>query len=1176
MDKRVCYKVLFAIILITLVSYNISAAKLYVAIGVDTEGSTAWDTDTKNQTFSLDDYKTDSGEISEVMNSSLRYSHNDSYGNPFKVTWFIENDHAYDEGINDSDPWVIFENMTTNFGDNISTYGDQLAWHMHVWDWTDPDEDSTYHWNQITQFTDIEQTWAEKALAQVLIERDFFPSTFRTGWVWMDNNLSSWLEKWIPFDYSNRFNGVATDTTEPIAGNYNWSKAQWQTMYYPNSSNYQYRGDMERIIMGNIDTIAAVVDRAKKRDTIYFYEAGHTLQDISGNIDSELTTLESEASAAGINYEYVTAEEAINRLTNINCTQPNLTIVDDGTTITITSDKNIFGSQPFAAIKHANGSYERVNLTATGTNNWTYDISSEPQGYTFKAAANANITIPVSTPSLIVDSGVNSTMVTSANKFKLVFDESRGGEIAYWYDLETEPLMSYSLHARSDYPTILNILFYHNASISGNLWSDVDANVTVIENTTTRVKIRSNARFGGLDSFPVVTDYTVYSDGKIYTTVNMTNNYGEDLADNFWRVIVSGAGTDFNSWSPRADNTNDANGASMTNSGANEGHWWGLANSEYGAAVIHEYDWGLQNQFGTNNNPANYMYAQIQSNTNDWNDSEEKVWHFMLQLKPYNLTDDVDIDSYNLDYRQPNVTATVNMVTGTINTSITGDGDTDGFNEVEGSYEFNAAGNLINLTMNGTDNPKHSPVFKIHNYTATTEPYLLYDGVAKNKNEDFLYSLEEDLGTDVLLVHWLSDVNPTHSFEIGEDTLSPEITLISPINNSGTSTTVTFTYNVTDYIGIDNCSLIINREINQTETSITKDSTITFTLSDTGYSQYNWSINCTDGVNNIGLSNLREFSVVSYDNFVGDTTNLTTIDISNISNLVLESPNYGKINFSETVDLSDGADLNTYVSILDNHIEINSTALPALNKPARLRLYNLTYLNPRVLKDGSVCSDCTEVSYSGGTFVFDVNSFSVYSAEETPTTQEGTTLQSGSGGSITYEPTQEQLEQGYEKTLRKNYKIKFDFNNQTHLIKMNKIIDNETIELVISSEPIIFNLSLGEIKKVNLDNDSYYDLKFYLEKLTAYSADVIIKLISEEIPEEASEEEKIVKGVPTKDGGKDIFLIIFYFLIGLTILGLIFVLYLIIKKKKLILRMPIIIKDIRERRRKKREEKRKR
>ncbi len=126
-----------------------------------------------------------------------------------------------------------------------------------------------------------------------------------------------------------------------------------------------------------------------------------------------------------------------------------------------------------------------------------------------------------------------------------------------------------------------------------------------------------------------------------------------------------------------------------------------------------------------------------------------------------------------------------------------------------------------------------------------------------------------------------------------------------------------------------------------------------------------------------------------------DFNSSTYEDIQDLSNIILENTDWGKIEFLENVNVTDDensgdneVDLDTNVNISENKIEINSTALPNFNKPATLYLYNLALINPRILRDGSVCppSICTIESYTGGalkTLKFNVTQFSVYRAEET-------------------------------------------------------------------------------------------------------------------------------------------------------------------------------------------------
>jgi len=143
--------------------------------------------------------------------------------------------------------------------------------------------------------------------------------------------------------------------------------------------------------------------------------------------------------------------------------------------------------------------------------------------------------------------------------------------------------------------------------------------------------------------------------------------------------------------------------------------------------------------------------------------------------------------------------------------------------------------------------------------------------------------------------------------------------------------------------------------------------------------------------NSSGFSVVESYTIQSYGIYMQGAGN----------GPVFENSGYGKISFQEPVNLSGGID-SSNINISFNRIEVNSTALPELNMPATLTLYDLTFSDPRILKDGSVCTDCNEVSYSGGDLVFNVTSFSVYSAEETPTGTPGTQTVIGGGGVSTY------------------------------------------------------------------------------------------------------------------------------------------------------------------------------
>jgi hypothetical protein len=227
------------------------------------------------------------------------------------------------------------------------------------------------------------------------------------------------------------------------------------------------------------------------------------------------------------------------------------------------------------------------------------------------------------------------------------------------------------------------------------------------------------------------------------------------------------------------------------------------------------------------------------------------------------------------------------------------------------------------------------------------------------------------------------NTNQTLQRAITIDATAPAISLILPSNNTGDNDgNVTFTYNVSDYSTV-NCSLIINNEINQTVLDVAKDTPNNFNLT-LSAGLYNWSINCTDTANNIGAGETRRLAIIKTTYFAGNTSNLTEIDITNISNFTIENADYGRISFLNALDLSSGADINTHVNISFNRIEINSTEVPSLNSSALLYLYNITFNHPMILRDNTACPPdiCAIINYSSGTLEFNVTGFSAYSAED--------------------------------------------------------------------------------------------------------------------------------------------------------------------------------------------------
>ena len=219
------------------------------------------------------------------------------------------------------------------------------------------------------------------------------------------------------------------------------------------------------------------------------------------------------------------------------------------------------------------------------------------------------------------------------------------------------------------------------------------------------------------------------------------------------------------------------------------------------------------------------------------------------------------------------------------------------------------------------------------------------------------------------------------------DTTNPKITLIRPMNNTGDNDgNVTIIFRVNDTSPIANCSLIINNKVNLTNLTIIREENITFEIFNFGPKSYNWTVNCSD--NSTGHHKASgpsyKFAVILTEGFSGRTTDFSLVNVSSIPNLIIESPDYGMINYTETIDLSNGTNIDRIVTISYNFVEVNSSANEQLNKSSVIVLYNLAFKEtPVILRNNQICpaNMCTFISYTTN-LSFNISHFTSFSSGE--------------------------------------------------------------------------------------------------------------------------------------------------------------------------------------------------
>jgi hypothetical protein len=222
------------------------------------------------------------------------------------------------------------------------------------------------------------------------------------------------------------------------------------------------------------------------------------------------------------------------------------------------------------------------------------------------------------------------------------------------------------------------------------------------------------------------------------------------------------------------------------------------------------------------------------------------------------------------------------------------------------------------------------------------------------------------------------------------DTTIPTISLTSPADDtSQTSSTASFTFNVSDANEISNCTLRFGSSSYLNQSYINRSTTNTISVSSISNGNYTWNVNCTDIANNKVSSSARDFTKTS------STSTSSSSTTSSGSSTASENPAY-----------------NSYAITYAEAIKGTSKEL--------------------VVNDRAYVS----LSYNG--------------------------------------------------------------RKETHLISPYKIGGNY-VNIVVRSNPIYVNLTVGESKKLSINSTSIYNLLLKLNSINNNKANITIQAINETI-----------------------------------------------------------------------------
>jgi uncharacterized repeat protein (TIGR01451 family) len=404
--------------------------------------------------------------ISRVMDWDFRTTHTDSYGNPFKMSWFMEMDNFFNQGqYEDGTPFdylTLYNLMMDNWGEEVEGWGDEIAYHHHFMHW---DGSS---WVKTTDLSGYD--WHNEALDYMVLDGGFFPTSFRSGWLWTSNAAQAWIERWMPIDYSNR----------PGFGSWGGAPTGWFP-YHPSTSDYQVQGDMDHWIArcddgSSQDMVNSAFAEAQSSGgpVIYCWYA-HKRDDMRGRIANAQGYLEAAEQAYGVPFQYATAKEAMQAIAGCtDTTPPVLSIAEGEGAYTITSDEPLWGDAPYVAAKYLGVSgtvYTHTLATSVGTNLWQASLPTE-------------LTLPKEPYEVITATAETEhpdhPAVHAVDGNARTYWDSSDQEVPVWIQVdldEEEEVETLTIHFWDD--DAREYTYYVEASTDGTTWTEIVPSNTV-------------------------------------------------------------------------------------------------------------------------------------------------------------------------------------------------------------------------------------------------------------------------------------------------------------------------------------------------------------------------------------------------------------------------------------------------------------------------------------------------------------------------------------------------------------------------------------------------------------------------------------------------------------------------------------------------------------------------
>lgn len=336
------------------------------------------------------------GMLDELLSEKFRGEYTDGIGHGWIFNWFIMDHIGYD--VNPRHRDVGYLNIFDHYHAKLNEKGcatDEVGWHFHPM--------STYREGHVCATSLLRSPHAIEGLCRRVIDRKWFPASFRAGYHTIRPDIHWFLEQYIPFDFSNQSQTpTAMDRAQPDVsgsrfGDWRLAPSDWSS-YHPAHDNYQLPGNCRRSVFRclNVGTrmrlltqseLDSAFARANRGCPTIVAFADHDWRDMRKDVKQVHAQLRSASEQyPEVTWQHSTACDAARMLMGCDMVAPfalqaTLEVHGEIGRLTVTSNRAIFGPQPFLAIKTLDQRYLNDNLdcgTDTCTWHYTFDLHTVP------------------------------------------------------------------------------------------------------------------------------------------------------------------------------------------------------------------------------------------------------------------------------------------------------------------------------------------------------------------------------------------------------------------------------------------------------------------------------------------------------------------------------------------------------------------------------------------------------------------------------------------------------------------------------------------------------------------------------------------------------------------------------------------------------------------------------